>query len=82
MTKSEKVFKNMEPEHLRILIIIFSRPKVLDALKIFFTMGPAGHDHFYKSAMNRMDELEMSWRAIRGPNPLLGKPEDCNNAPS
>ena len=54
MTKSEDIMKSLDEEELRILLLCFSKPKVLEALRIYHKIPGHGKQAFFDAGKRRL----------------------------
>jgi hypothetical protein len=56
MTKSEDIMKSLNEEELKILLLCFSKPKVVEALRIYHKIPGHGKQVFYDAGKKQMFE--------------------------
>jgi len=54
MTKSKDIMESLDTEELAILLLCFSKPKVLEALRIYNKIPGHGKEVFYKEGRKQM----------------------------
>ena len=50
MTKSQEIFNKMNEDELKIMLLIFASPNILEAMRIYNTMPAHSWPAFYEAA--------------------------------
>lgn len=56
MTKSKEIMESLDVDELRILLLCFSKPKVMEAMRIYNKIPGHGKKVFYEEGKKRMKE--------------------------
>lgn len=59
MTKSEDIIKILDEEELKILLLCFSKPNVVEAFRIFHKIPGHGKQVFYDAGIKRMEDMRL-----------------------
>jgi len=59
MTKSKDIMKSLDEEELKILLLCFSKPKVLEAMRIYNKIPEHGKEIFYEEVKKQMKKREL-----------------------
>ncbi|MCK5606841.1 hypothetical protein KAR91_33370 [Candidatus Pacearchaeota archaeon] len=55
MTKSEEIIESMDLDDLRILLLCFSRPKVMEAMRIYNVQPGHSKEAFHRAGKARLE---------------------------
>ena len=72
MTKSKEIIESINDEELKILVMAFSKPKVIEAMRIYNTLPG-----FMKSTFIKLGQIELEKRAIITPPLGITAPGIC-----
>ena len=57
MTKSKEILESLDAEELQILLLCFSKPKVMEAMRIYNKIPGHGKKVFYEEGTKQMQKL-------------------------
>ena len=71
MTKSQEIFNQMNEDELKLMLLCFSKPQVMEAMRIYHVMPAHSRPAFYEAGKKAMQEKGFFIKSIRAHNQIL-----------